>query len=54
MPMRSIPDKTRVLSQAMFWGAVTAAISNVVVGALSDRTRSRFGRRRPWIAAGAC
>ncbi|URI15970.1 MULTISPECIES: MFS transporter [Brevundimonas] len=45
-------DKTRVLSQAMFWGAVTAAISNVVVGALSDRTRSRFGRRRPWIAAG--
>ena len=22
------------------------------VGALSDRTRSRFGRRRPWIAAG--
>lgn len=45
-------DKTRVLSEAMFWGAVTAAISNVVVGALSDRTRSRFGRRRPWIAAG--
>jgi len=23
-----------------------------VVGALSDRTQSRFGRRRPWIAAG--
>lgn len=23
-----------------------------VVGTLSDRTRSRFGRRRPWIAAG--
>lgn len=45
-------DKTRVLSEAMFWGAVTAAVSNVVVGALSDRTRSRFGRRRPWIAAG--
>ncbi len=45
-------DKTRVLSQAMFWGAITAAVSNVVVGALSDRTRSRFGRRRPWIAAG--
>ncbi len=23
-----------------------------VVGTLSDRTRSRFGRRRPWIAGG--
>jgi Na+/melibiose symporter-like transporter len=23
-----------------------------IVGALSDRTRTRFGRRRPWIAAG--
>lgn len=46
-------DKTRILSQAMFWGAATAAISNVAVGALSDRTRSRFGRRRPWLAAGA-
>lgn len=23
-----------------------------VVGALSDRTRSRFGRRRPWVAGG--
>lgn len=46
-------DKTRILSQAMFWGAATAAVSNVVIGALSDRTRSRFGRRRPWLAAGA-
>lgn len=30
------------------WGA----FADPVVGALSDRTRSRFGRRRPWIAAG--
>jgi Na+/melibiose symporter-like transporter len=31
------------------WG--TAA--DPIIGALSDRTRSRHGRRRPWIAAGA-
>jgi Na+/melibiose symporter-like transporter len=30
------------------WGT----IADPIVGALSDRTRSRFGRRRSWIAAG--
>jgi MFS family permease len=30
-----------------------AMIANPVAGALSDRTTSRFGRRRPWIVAGA-
>lgn len=29
-----------------------AAISNIVNGALSDRTRTRFGKRTPWIAGG--
>ncbi|WP_374653883.1 MFS transporter [Phenylobacterium sp.] len=29
------------------------AITDPLVGVLSDRTRSRFGRRKPWIAAGA-
>lgn len=29
------------------------AISDPVIGSLSDATRSRFGRRKPWIAAGA-
>ncbi|MFI6645960.1 MFS transporter [Streptomyces sp. NPDC050504] len=33
-------------------GAVTALIANPLWGHLSDRTRSRFGRRRPWIAGG--
>ena len=37
----------------MVWGAVTAAVANIAMGAISDRTRSRFGRRRPWIALGA-
>ena len=45
--------KTEILSRAMVWGAVTAAVANIAMGAISDRTRSRFGRRRPWIALGA-
>src|ERR1700733_26239 len=28
------------------------ALSDPVVGALSDRTQSRFGRRKPWIGIG--
>lgn len=33
--------------------AIFAAVSNPVAGALSDRTRSRIGRRAPWIAGSA-
>lgn len=48
------PDaKTEILSRAMFWGALMAAGSNLAMGAISDGTRSRFGRRRPWIALGS-
>jgi len=32
---------------------VIAVLTTVVAGAWSDRTRSRFGRRRPWILVGA-
>jgi MFS family permease len=37
----------------LFTGAVVALISNPLFGALSDRTHSRFGRRRPYLAGGA-
>src|SRR5438270_1782688 len=33
-------------------GAVAAVLTNPLVGMLSDRTTSRFGRRRPWLVAG--
>ncbi|CAB4963157.1 MAG: MFS transporter [Actinobacteria bacterium] len=34
-------------------GAFVAIVANPLAGALSDRTTSRFGRRRPWILLGA-
>jgi MFS family permease len=45
-------QKQLLLSAILFWGAVTASVTNIAAGALSDATRSRLGRRRPWIAAG--
>jgi MFS family permease len=33
-------------------GSIVALVANVVFGALSDRTRSRFGARTGWILAG--
>lgn len=34
-------------------GSLFALIANPLVGRLSDRTTSRWGRRRPWIVGGA-
>ncbi|WP_326772549.1 MFS transporter [Streptomyces sp. NBC_01445] len=42
-------NDTSALSAASTTGAVLATIGNPVFGQLSDRTRSRFGRRAPWI-----
>ncbi|MDH6119207.1 MFS family permease [Kitasatospora sp. GAS204A] len=45
--------KAGLLSWVTGVGAVVAMLVNPLAGALSDRTTSRFGRRRPWILAGA-
>ncbi|MEU4090606.1 MFS transporter [Streptomyces aureus] len=45
-------DRGTALGQVLSLGAVLALIGNPVFGSLSDRTRSRFGRRRPWLIGG--
>ena len=41
-------DKTVLLSVVMGVGALVALVANPVIGMLSDRTTSRWGRRHPW------
>lgn len=45
-------DRGAALGQVLALGAILAMIGNPVFGSLSDRTRSRFGRRRPWLIGG--
>ncbi|MDH6579154.1 MFS family permease [Kitasatospora sp. MAP5-34] len=45
--------KAGLLSWVTGVGALVAMLVNPLAGAVSDRTTSRFGRRRPWILAGA-
>jgi len=46
---------TQDLALVLSVGAIFAIVSNPVFGHLSDRTSSRFGRRRPWLVGGmAC
>lgn len=47
-PLRAADGLALVLTL----GAVGALIGNPLAGALSDRTTSRFGRRRPWLLIG--
>lgn len=58
MPLQSAAiggedSKESVLSLAGTVGVLVAMLINPLVGALSDRTHSRWGRRVPWIVAGA-
>lgn len=41
-----------VIGVIFLLGRLWDAVADPVMGALSDRTRSRYGRRKPWIAAG--
>lgn len=45
-------DKEAALALVLGAGAACSLVANPLFGALSDRTRSRFGRRKPWIALG--
>ncbi|MEU6929702.1 MFS transporter [Streptomyces sp. NPDC046385] len=46
-------DKNTALSLVTGLGALVAVLVNPLAGAWSDRTTSRFGRRRPWTLGGA-
>lgn len=46
-----VPDNTEVLGYILGVGSLAVVILGPFIGVASDRTRSRFGRRRPWIVA---
>jgi len=45
-------SKELLLSVVLFVGAIISLLANPVWGAFSDRTRSRLGRRVPWVVGG--
>ncbi|MDQ4503407.1 MFS transporter [Sinomonas sp. ASV322] len=45
--------KEAILAFVTGVGAIVALFANPLFGAFSDRTWSRFGRRRPWVLIGA-
>jgi MFS family permease len=48
-----IPHPEGIVAAFNAIGTVFALVSNIVWGVLSDRTRSRFGRRAPWMITGS-
>lgn len=57
--LQALAERIDPANKIVFFGAmstaggVCASATMIVTGALSDRTRSRFGRRKPWILGGA-
>lgn len=45
-------NKIALVATVTIAGSVVALLANIVFGALSDHTRSRFGRRNPWLVGG--
>ncbi|MGO1053781.1 MFS transporter [Crossiella sp. CA198] len=46
-------DKQALFGLTAAVGGVVSMVTTILVGFASDRTGSRFGRRRPWVVAGA-
>jgi len=53
--LRFVPEalKNTYLGVLTFAGLLLAALVQPIAGGLSDSTRSRWGRRRPWMVGGA-
>ncbi|WP_350351709.1 MFS transporter [Microbacterium sp. A8/3-1] len=47
------PGHEEYLGYVISIGALASVLFGPIAGQLSDRTRSRFGRRRPWLVGGA-
>ncbi|PRY57042.1 putative MFS family arabinose efflux permease [Knoellia remsis] len=45
-------ERTSAVGLVLGVGAIAAFVGNALFGRLSDRTTSRFGRRRPWLVGG--
>lgn len=50
-----LPEQSRAtaLATVLTLGGLAALLANPLFGVLSDRTRGRLGRRRPWMLGGA-
>lgn len=46
-------NKINIVALFSALGMVVAAVSNMIAGYVSDRTKSRFGKRTPWLVSGA-